>query len=97
MGVPVRAVLRCKATPYDELGLDNPLLTDDQLLHAMVEHPVLIERPIVVAPVGVRLCRPSQTVLSILPDEQGGPFRKESGSRSPTLLAGASTGRSMPS
>jgi arsenate reductase (glutaredoxin) len=79
MGVPVRAVLRRKGTPYDELGLDDPLLTDDQLLDAMVRHPILIERPIVVSPLGVRLCRPSESVLNILPDEQDGPFRKESG------------------
>ena len=79
MGVPVRAILRRKGTPYDWLGLDDPLLTDDQLLDAMVREPILIERPIVISPLGVRLCRPSQTVLNLLPDEQDGPFRKESG------------------
>jgi arsenate reductase len=79
MGVPVRAVLRQKGTPYRELGLDNASLTDDQLLDAMAEHPILIERPIVVTPVGVKLCRPSEAVLDILPAPQLGEFRKEDG------------------
>ncbi len=79
MGVPVRAVLRRKGTPYEELGLDDPSLTDDQLLDAMVEHPILIERPIVVTPAGVKLCRPSEDVLDILPVPQLGEFRKEDG------------------
>jgi arsenate reductase (glutaredoxin) len=60
MGIPVRALLRQKGTPYDQLGLDNPGLTDDQLLDAMMAHPILINRPIVVTPAGVRLCRPSE-------------------------------------
>ncbi len=59
MGVPVRALLRRKGTPYDELGLDDPALTDDQLITAMLAQPILINRPIVVTPLGVRLCRPS--------------------------------------
>lgn len=79
MDVPVREVLRRKGTPYDELGLDDPGLTDDQLLDAMMAHPILINRPIVATPLGVRLCRPSQSVLNVLPQEQGGPFRKEDG------------------
>ena len=79
MGVPVRAVLRRKGTPYAELGLDDPSLTDGQLLDAMVAHPILINRPIVVTPLGVRLCRPSETVLDILPDPQRGAFVKEDG------------------
>lgn len=79
MDIPLRAVLRRDHTLYDWLGLDDPLLSDEQLLEAMVRHPMLIERPIVVTPLGVRLCRPSESVLNILPDEQDGPFRKESG------------------
>ena len=69
MGVEVRDVLRRKGTPYEELGLDDPALTDDQLIDAMVKHPILINRPIVVTPLGVRLCRPSETVLEILPGQ----------------------------
>jgi arsenate reductase len=67
MGVPVRAVLREKGTPYAELGLDDAALTDDQLLDAMIAHPILINRPIVVTPMGVRLCRPSEAVIDLLP------------------------------
>ena len=78
MGVSVRDVIREKAAPFQELGLDDPSLTDDQLLDAMMEHPVLIERPIVVTPLGVRLCRPSEAVLDILPPQQGA-FVKEDG------------------
>jgi arsenate reductase (glutaredoxin) len=81
MGVPVRDVLRKKGTPYDELGLDDPYLTDDRLLDAMMAHPILINRPIVVTPLDVRLCRPSETVLDILPDPQRGAFAKEDGER----------------
>lgn len=79
MGIPAREVLRRKGTPYDELGLDDPTLTDDQLLDAMMQHPILINRPIVVTPLGVRLCRPSETVLDILPNAQHGAFTKEDG------------------
>ncbi len=79
MGAPVRAVLRRKGTPYDELGLDDPALTDEALLDAMIGHPILINRPIVVTPLGVRLCRPSETVLDILPQPQRGAFAKEDG------------------
>jgi arsenate reductase len=81
MGVPVREVLRQKGTPYEELGLGEPSLTDDQLLDAMMAHPILINRPIVVTPLGVRLCRPSEAVLSILPNPQQGPFTKEDGEK----------------
>ena len=79
MDLPLRAVLRRKGTPYDELGLDDPKWDDDQLIELMLRRPVLINRPIVATPLGVRLCRPSETVLNILPDPQGGAFRKESG------------------
>jgi arsenate reductase len=78
MGVSVRDVIREKGTPYRELGLDDPSLNDDQLLDAMMTHPILINRPIVVTPTGVRLCRPSETVLDVLPPQQGG-FVKEDG------------------
>jgi arsenate reductase (glutaredoxin) len=79
MGVPVRAVLREKGTPYQELGLDNPALSDAQLLDAMLAHPILINLPIVVTPLGVKLCRPSETVLDLLPQPQQGAFTKEDG------------------
>ena len=79
MDLPPRAVLRRKGTPYDELGLDHPRWDDDRLVELMLRHPVLIDRPIVATPLGVRLCRPSETVLNILHDPQGGAFRKESG------------------
>ncbi len=79
MGVSVRDVIREKGTPYAELGLSDPSLTDDQLLDAMMAHPILINRPIVVTPVGVKLCRPSEAVLDILPLPQQGPFSKEDG------------------
>ena len=81
MGVPVRGVLRQKGTPYAELGLDDPSLTDEQLLDAMIAHPILINRPIVVTPLGVRLCRPSEAVLDILPDPQRSACAKEDGER----------------
>ena len=67
MGISVRALLRKKGTPYDDLGLDDPKLTDENLLDQMMAHPILINRPIVVTPAGVKLCRPSETVLDILP------------------------------
>jgi arsenate reductase len=79
MGVPVRDILRRKGTPYDELGLDDPSLTNDQLIDAMLAHPILINRPIVVTPLGVKLCRPSEMVLEILPHPQRGAFAKEDG------------------
>lgn len=79
MGISPRALLREKGTPYAELGLANPDLTDDQLIDAMIEHPILINRPIVVSPQGVKLCRPSEEVLDILPARQLGAFTKEDG------------------
>lgn len=79
MGMPVRSVLRQKGTPYDELKLDDPTWTDDQLIDFMVAHPILMNRPIVVTPLGARLCRPSEAVLDILPSPQLAPFAKEDG------------------
>ncbi|MEA2883339.1 MAG: hypothetical protein QOH32_2595 [Bradyrhizobium sp.] len=79
MGIPVRALLREKGTPFVELGLGDPKWTDDQLLDFMLQHPVLINRPIVVTPKGVRLCRPSETVIAILPNPDFGRFVKEDG------------------
>jgi arsenate reductase (glutaredoxin) len=67
MGVPVRDILRQKGTPFDELGLGDPKWTDDQLLDFIVDHPILLNRPIVATPVGTRLCRPAEQVLEILP------------------------------
>ncbi|WP_321817410.1 MULTISPECIES: arsenate reductase (glutaredoxin) [unclassified Paraburkholderia] len=78
-GLSVREVMREKGTPYAELHLDNPALTDEQLLDAMLAHPILINRPFVVTSMGVRLCRPSEVVLEILPDAQRGAFAKEDG------------------
>jgi arsenate reductase len=78
-GLIPRAVLRQKGTPYAELGLDDPALTDDELISAMLKHPILINRPLVVTERGVRLCRPSEVVLDILPLAQRGPFTKEDG------------------
>ena len=74
-----RQLLREKGTPYAEFGLDDLSLSDDQLIDAMMEHPILINRPIVVTPAGVKLCRPSEAVLDILPILQRGDFRKENG------------------
>ena len=79
MGGSVRDVMRVKGTPYRELKLEDPAITDDQLLDAMMAHPILINRPIGVAPLGVKLCRPSETVLDLLPAPQRGEFRKEDG------------------
>jgi arsenate reductase len=67
MGIPVRDLLRRKGTPYDELGLDAPKWTDDELINLMLAHPILINRPVVVTPLCVKLCRPSETVLDLLP------------------------------
>jgi arsenate reductase len=78
-GLSVRDVVRQKGTPFAELGLDAPSLTDDSLLDAMMEHPILINRPFVETPHGVRLCRPSEVVLDILPEAQNVPFTKEDG------------------
>jgi arsenate reductase len=79
MGISVRALLREKGTPYKELGLADPKWTDDDLLDFMVKHPILINRPIVVTPKGVKLCRPSEAVLEILPNGKIGRFVKEDG------------------
>jgi arsenate reductase len=79
MGIPVRDVLRQKGTPYGELQLGNPALTDGELLDAMIAYPILINRPIVVTPLGVKLCRPSEVVLDILPHPQRAAFVKEDG------------------
>ena len=78
-GLAVREALREKGTPFDELGLGNPALTDDQLLDAMMQHPILINRPFVVTERGTRLCRPSELVLDILSSRQRGFFAKEDG------------------
>ena len=81
LGLPVRDVLRTKGTPYDELKLGDPSLSDAQLIDAMVVHPILMNRPIVVSPLGTRLCRPSEAVLDILPSPQRTAFVKEDGER----------------
>lgn len=78
-GLSVRGALREKGTPYHELGLGNPALTDAQLLEAMISHPILIERPFVATSRGTRLCRPAERVLDILPRAQRGFFAKENG------------------
>jgi arsenate reductase len=80
MRISVRDLLREKGTPFRELGLGNPDLTDDDLLDAMMAHPILINRPIVVTPNGVRLCRPSELVVDLLPPQRG-DFVKEDGER----------------
>ena len=78
-GAPLRDLLREKGTPFAELGLDAPGLTDEQLLDAIEAHPILLNRPIVVSPQGVGLCRPSEAVLDLLPTENLKPFTKEDG------------------
>lgn len=78
-GLTVREAIREKGTPYAELGLDNPDLSEDELLDAMIGTPILINRPFVVTPLGTRLARPSEVVLDILPDSFKGPFFKEDG------------------
>ena len=79
MGITPRELLRRKGTPFDELQLDDPKWTDAELIDQMLAHPILINRPIVVTPLGTRLCRPSEAVLDILPNPQQGPFTKEDG------------------
>jgi arsenate reductase len=79
MGITPRQLLREKGTPYTELGLDNPALTDGAIIDAMMAHPILINRPIVVTDSGAKLCRPSEAVLDILPQAQRAEFRKEDG------------------
>ncbi|GGD59495.1 MULTISPECIES: arsenate reductase (glutaredoxin) [Rhizobium] len=80
-GLSVREAIREKGTPFAELGLDNPDLTDDQLLDAMLKDPILINRPFVVTPLGTRLSRPSELVLEILPETHKGAFTKEDGEK----------------
>jgi len=79
MGESVRAVLREKGTPYAELGLDDLKWSDEQLIDFMLQHPILMNQPIVVTPLGTRLCRPSEVVLDILPQPQRGAFNNEDG------------------
>ena len=78
-GLTVRELLLEKGTPYAELGLGDPKWTDEQLLDFIGQHPILMNRPIVVTPIGTKLCRPSEAVLDILPNPQTGPFTKEDG------------------
>ncbi|AUU23903.1 arsenate reductase (glutaredoxin) [Aeromonas caviae] len=79
MGMPVRDLLRKNVPPYEALGLAEDRFSDDELIDAMLAHPILINRPIVVTPLGTRLCRPSEVVLDILPEPQQGAFAKEDG------------------
>ncbi|WP_036280543.1 arsenate reductase (glutaredoxin) [Methylocystis sp. ATCC 49242] len=79
MGISARELLRQKGTPYDALGLGDPKWTEEELIGFMLEHPILINRPIVVTPKGARLCRPSEAVLDILPNPDIGGFIKEDG------------------
>ena len=79
MGMPVRDLLRKNVPPYEVLGLAEDRFSDDELIDAMLAHPILINRPIVVTPLGTKLCRPSEVVLDILPDQQKGAFAKEDG------------------
>ncbi|HDX8832764.1 TPA: glutaredoxin-dependent arsenate reductase [Klebsiella oxytoca] len=81
MGIAVRALLRKNVESYEELGLAEDRFTDDRLIDFMLQHPILINRPIVVTPLGTRLCRPSEVVLDILPDAQQGAFAKEDGEK----------------
>lgn len=81
MGITVRALLRTNVEPYEQLGLVEDRFTDDQLIYFMLQHPILINRPIVVTPLGARLCRPSEVVLDILPGSQKGAFTKEDGEK----------------
>ncbi|MDY4379689.1 glutaredoxin-dependent arsenate reductase [Pectobacterium brasiliense] len=81
MGITVRALLRKNVEPYTQLGLAEERFTDEQLIDFMLQYPILINRPIVVTPLGTRLCRPSELVLDILPDPQQGEFTKEDGEK----------------
>ncbi len=78
-GISPRDLLREKGTPFTELGLDDPARSDAQLIDAMMDHPILINRPLVASPLGVKLCRPSEEVLDLIPTEQRGAFAKEDG------------------
>ena len=81
MGITVRALLRKNVEPYEHLGLDEEKFSDEQLIDFMLQHPILINRPVVVTPLGTRLCRPSEIVLDILPEDQKGVFTKEDGEK----------------
>lgn len=81
MGISVRALLRKNVEPYEQLGLDEDKFSDAQLIDFMLQHPILINRPVVVSPLGTRLCRPSEIVLDILPDGQKSSFTKEDGEK----------------
>ena len=81
MGITVRALLRTNVEPYEQLGLDEEAFSDEQLIGFMLQYPILINRPIVVTPLGTRLCRPSEKVLDILPEGQKGAFTKEDGEK----------------
>ncbi|EHM47736.1 arsenate reductase [Hafnia alvei ATCC 51873] len=81
MGISVRSLLRKNVEPYEQLGLTDDAFSDEQLIDFMLQYPILINRPIVVTPLGTRLCRPSESVLDILTDEQCGSFTKEDGER----------------
>lgn len=81
MGISTRALLRKNVEPYEQLGLAEESFSDEQLIEAMLKYPILINRPIVVSPLGTRLCRPSEVVLDILPDAQQGEFIKEDGEK----------------
>lgn len=81
MGISVRAFLRKNVEPYEQLGLDEDKFSDAQLLDFMLQHPILINRPVVVSPLGTRLCRPSEIVLDIIPEGQKGSFTKEDGEK----------------
>jgi len=81
MGISVRSLLRENVEPYEQLGLAEERFSDEQLIEAMLSYPILINRPIVVSPLGTRLCRPSEVVLDILPDAQQGAFSKEDGEK----------------
>ena len=81
MAISVRALLRKKVEPYEQLGLAEDNCTDDQLIDFLLQHPILINRPIVVTPLGTKLCRPSEVVLDILPEAQKGAFAKEDGEK----------------
>ena len=81
MGITVRALLRKNVEPYEHLGLDEEKFSDEQLIDFMLQHPILINRPVVVTPLGTRLCRPSEIVLDILPEGQKRAFTKEDGEK----------------
>jgi len=81
MGITAHALLRKNVEPYEQLGLAEDRFTDEQLIELMLQHPILINRPIVVTPAGTRLCRPSEVVLEIIPEPQQGAFTKEDGEK----------------